>query len=74
MMQKKFCSQGGTNCQGRELFLQSSYKEDIISSMAQQVFLLDLVLIRKMVCGSSVESVPDLHALYSWHYQKVLVG
>lgn len=42
------------------MFLQSSYREDIISGMVQQVFLLDLVLIRKMVCGSSVQTVlPD---------------
>lgn len=48
------------------MFLQSSYREDIISGMAQQVFLLDLVLIRKMVCGSSVESVlPDSSMLFT---------
>lgn len=48
------------------MFLQSSYKEDIISSMAQQVFQLDLVLIRKMVCVSSVESVlPDFSMLFT---------
>lgn len=55
-----------TNWQGREMFLQSSYEEDIISSMAQQVFQLDLVLIRKMVCVSSVESVlPDFSMLFT---------
>lgn len=65
MMQKKFCSQAGANCQGKEMFLQSSYRGDI-SGMAQQVFLLDLVLIRKMVCGSSVESVlPDFSMLFT---------
>lgn len=51
------------------MFLQSSYREDIISGMAQQVFLLDLVLIRKMVCGSGVESVlPD----FSVHFTPAL--
>lgn len=55
-----------TNWQGRKMFLQSSYKEGIISSMAWQVFLLDLVLMRKMVCGSSVESVlPDFSMLFT---------
>lgn len=55
-----------TNWQGSKMFLQSSYEEDIISSMAQQVFQLDLVLIRKMVCGSSVESVlPDFSMLFT---------
>lgn len=33
------------------MFLQYSNKEYTISRMAQKVFLLDLVLIRKIVCG-----------------------
>lgn len=66
VMQKKFCSQARANCQGREMFLQSSYREDTISGMAQQVFLLDLAFIRKMVCGSTVKSVlPDFSMLFT---------
>lgn len=48
------------------MFLQSSCREDIISGMVQQVFLLDHVLIRKMACGSRVESVlPDFFMLFT---------
>lgn len=66
MMQKKFCSQAGAKWQGREMFLQSSYKEDDHLRHGTTGFLLDLVLIRKAVCGSSVESVlPDVSMLFT---------
>lgn len=64
-MQKKFCSRAGANWQGREMFLQSSYKDDHLRH-GTTGFLLDLVLIRKTVCGSSVESVlPDVSMLFT---------
>lgn len=53
-----------------------SNEEDTISRMAQKVFLLDLVLIRKislwLKCGKHVAVI--LNALCSQHLQKVLAG
>lgn len=53
---EEVCSQTRANWLGREVLLQCSNKDSIVSRMAPKVVLLDLVLTRKTIYGSSVEA------------------